>query len=283
MARMPAVGGGGLSWSPGLLDRAETFAETDVTVEHSQTKVTGGSVELFKTVGSEATRTDDDGSGSASDKEGIVVNPNTSLDGVSPTLSANISGATTAYLYRRSNSTLLDTADISDLSPGDSFDLLGDLSSGSDYLVLADADGNSYTEGYYGSFSTTSSTDIELTAGWVNGTGGYSDTGTAYNFVSVAALTGDALSGSVTVQWPMPDDLAEWDSVYYDAAPDGGGIEVYAIDPSDGSRLSDALDDPGDISGLSNTTNLAFEVVVSRPTESENPRLESIYRRRKIT
>lgn len=93
----------------------------------------------------------------------------------------------------------------------------------------------------------------------------------------------NVLNGSVIVEWPMPADLAGWDIVPFEVTPNGGTVELYAVDASDGSRLAGPLEDPGDISGLPRSTNIAVEAVLDRPSTSENPRLESVYRRRKIT
>jgi len=95
------------------------------------------------------TRPTDNGSTSVTGKSGLVINPNVELDGIKAELSANVAGVTTAYVEEVSSGTTLGTTDISALSSGDTFRVDGiTMVSGTDYMLLADAGGSSYTQGF---------------------------------------------------------------------------------------------------------------------------------------
>jgi len=66
-------------------------------------------------------------------------------------LSANISGATRAYVYRVSDGQLMGDADISTLSAGDAFTvgLDSSLSAGSEFTFVVDAEGSTFDQGVY--------------------------------------------------------------------------------------------------------------------------------------
>jgi len=98
------------------------------------------------------TRPTDNGSNSVSSKSGLVINPNVELDGIKAELSANVASVETAYIEEVASGTTLGTTDISALSSGDTFRVDGiTMSSGTDYMLLADANGASYTQGFHNS------------------------------------------------------------------------------------------------------------------------------------
>jgi len=271
VTRWPAAGGGGANWSPGLLDRAETFAESDVSVSHSDTQNSGEAIELSSVPSGNVTSRPDDDSSSSSGFAGVVINPNRDLEGVVITESGNTDG-NAAELYDSSGTLLASNSSYT----GSTARIEYQLSSGTDYHVGFDAG----SRGYYSAGSTPyTGEDADITAGLSSPTGTQTE---PWGVLSVEGLI-PASSGSSTIEWPMPADLAGWDIIPYEATEDGGTVEVYAVDPSDGTRLAGPLDDPGDISSLSPSTNVAVEVVLERPSTSENPRLEAVYRRRKIT
>jgi len=100
------------------------------------------------------TRPTDNGSTSVTGKSGLVINPNVELDGIKAELSTNTSGVTTAYVEEVSTGTTLGTTDISGFVSGDTFRVDGiTMTSGTDYMLLADAGGSSYTQGFFDSSS----------------------------------------------------------------------------------------------------------------------------------
>lgn len=98
---------------------------------------------------------------------------------------------------------------------------------------------------------------------------------------AVERRDGPALDGSAIVSWPAPADLVGWDIVPFQATPDGETLEVY-IEDQNGNELAGPLDDPGDISDISRSTNVRVRVELSRASTSNNPRLEAVYRRYKV-
>jgi len=249
----------GPNWSPGLLDRAETFAESDLTVSPSTTRVNNEEIEIF---GEEAyTPANLSVSG-----EGNV----NSMDIALPDEATTVELDATLYLYAAGGVGRAYINGTQEYSKSDDSGV--DESTTSNWATTIDISEYSAPK--------TLTLEVEQTDTWTND--GASGTVELQDQSHRAYPTG-ALSGSAVLEWSMPADLAGWDIIPYEATEDGGTVEVYTIDPSDGTRLTGALDDPGDISGLSRSTNVAVEVVLERPSTSENPRLEAVYRRRKIT
>ncbi len=289
MTRWPSTGGGGVNWSPGLLDRAEVFDGSDgERVSREKTVVASEGIELGHTPGTTVSRHED---GSFFDRDypsGLMVNPNTDAGGVEVTLSSDVGEVSQVFLATGDGSELLDEKE-GTFTAGDTVRLSASLKAGTEYIVSVNDGGDSYVVGRSESVSyPVTSEDIDITAGVErgyppNGDDPQTDQYAAFNIVDVTAFSEPAMSGSATIEWPMPDDVAGWDIIPYQAGEDGGTVEVYAIDPADESRLAGPLNDPGDISDIPRDTNVAVEVVLERPSTSEYPRLEAVYRRRKIT
>jgi len=280
MTRWPSAAGPGANWSPGLLDRAETFIESGVSVSYSSTERLLESIRFALSRGTTASRDADAGSGSETISMGVQVSPNVGLDGLETTISSETGTLSRVWIERDSDGEVLARVTGS-FTAGDTVKLPANLEAGTNYNLLGDDGGASYQWGYDNSdsFPHTSS-DIDIVDGFSGGT----TNAYARLFLDVTALIDDgATNASAIVEWDEADDLAGWDIVPYQAVPDGGTVEIYAVDPSDGTRLAGPLEDPGDISGLARSTNVAVEVVLSRSSTSENPRLEAVYRRRKIT
>lgn len=219
----------GSNWSPGLLDRVESFTESYVTLTHSGSSAANGSLEA--TYGPESKNTGNFDEGQ--------------------------SGSVTWTRDLTYVSTITVTGD--------------DLG-----ISNVDVDGQSVGNGGTMDVSEFSGEcDITATTGTNPETYPQSQSPTL-------DLSGGPSQASTLVELVDHDDVAEWDSVYYQATTDAGAVEVYAVDPADGSRLTGALDDPGDISDISNNLNVAFEVVFNR-TSTGTLTCDALYRRRKIT
>jgi hypothetical protein len=93
------------------------------------------------------TRSNDNANAGVSDKHGVVVNPNFDLDGIKADISSQTANVSTAYI-EETGGTILDMTDVSGLSSGDTFELNASLLSGTDYYLLLDNGGSSYTTGY---------------------------------------------------------------------------------------------------------------------------------------
>jgi len=112
-------------------------------------------------------------------------------------ISANVSGQTTAYLYRVSDGTLLVSKDISGLSAGDAFTIDPepnlqpyDGTASTEYNFVLDAGGNSWTAGRLSNNDTSypytsSDGDLEI----INGANGTSSTAAAaYSLVEIGDI-----------------------------------------------------------------------------------------------
>jgi len=280
VTRWPSTGAGDAGWSPGFLDRAETFSESDVTLSHDSTTVENESV-VFSSdpvrgdtanVAYSQTAIANDGA-----ENGLAFTPNEPLEGIRVETDENIGRSPDLELREAGSSTVLDS--VSSVDPSTEYELTASLSADTDYWVVLYRSGDNYDNGRADESYPVETADVDVTAGVYQGaeTDQY-----ACSFKFVETLV-EPLNASVTVEWPMPDDVAGWDIIPYQVTKDGGNVEVYAVDPNDGSELAGPLEDPGDISNLPRSTNVAVKVVLSRPSTSENPRLEAVYRRRKIT
>jgi len=277
VTRWPSAGGGGANWSPGLLDRAETFAEGDVTLTNQNTKVESESVGLVSG-GSYAPLDNPAGAGGPTVTDaGVTFTPKQTPTHFAVTIAAGYGSGDEVRVERLSDGTIVDSATH---SGGGSFVSLDHtaLEVGEEYAVY-DHGSTSYTSFDASNDVPITSAGVDIEAGWLDGA---SQSDGTYQLDRLEMDT-EVHQGSTIVEWPTPADLAGWDIIPYEATEDGGTIEVYAVDPSDGTRLAGPLDDPGDISSLPRSTNVAVEVVLERPSTSENPRLDAVYRRRKIT
>jgi len=256
VTRWPSAGGGGNNWSPGLLDRAETFAESDVSVSQTRAVVESGSIELGQ------------------DPEEVISDSYVVDDDDSQTTTVHDTFSVTFTEYDEELEFWYDV----NLSDNDTVGWgLYDATLG-EMVAFEDKSAD---------FSSTKFIDVSGYAGETHDYELRSDNGVIYEAshnvdTSVTRLK-KATDGSATITWPMPEDVAGWDIIPFQPVENGGTVEVYAVDPSNGTQLAGPLDDPGDISGLSRSTNVAVEVVLERSSPSENPRLEAVYRRRKIT
>jgi len=264
--RWPSSSAGGANWSPGLLDRAETFTESDLTLSYTGTEAVNGAVDLSDVI-------DLDGGG------GTTTQSDTTGVSTSSTFTHDVSVCETLYIqisghWNDADGTVRAIVDgntvVSEAKTGVGSDAPETEASGT-----VDVSGvDSVDVVYEAEITAVNDTYAEITVNYE---------GNTYTGLNSTVEGQDVLDGSVVVEWPMPEDLAGWDIIPFEATADGGMVEVYAVDPSDGTRLAGPLDDPGDISDISRSTNIAVEVVLSRPSTSENPRLEAVYRRRKIT
>lgn len=91
---------------------------------------------------------DDNVSTGLAEKRGLAFVSDDDWAEIEGVISANTVGLTTAYIYRISDQTLMDSVDISGLSAGDTFrfDNAG-LSANTDYAMVADAGGANYDGG----------------------------------------------------------------------------------------------------------------------------------------
>lgn len=137
--------------------------EGDGTVLWSQ----GGAI-----LDSVATRDDDDGTNTNSDRRGVKITTKSEWPSIGCKLSQNVAGVTEAQLIRWSDGVVLDKVDISGLSAGDTYthdDV--NLPANTDFALVAWDGGNDYTEGFDDDPSYPyESDDVDIINGVVFGT-----------------------------------------------------------------------------------------------------------------
>jgi len=262
-----------LNWSPGQMDAAETFAESDVSISLSNTVVGSESVSL-REFGSQYDPAL--GGGTYDETEaGFVFNPNNDIAGLQVSMHPDVADCEKVRVEDNGGTVIASEP----ASSGDTVQLKpsGGLSAGTKYWIYAYDSGASLDAPATDESFPVNTTDFDVVNGWRSG----STSGSVFSFETATAIK-PANSGNVTVEWPTPDDLAGWDIVPFQSVEDGGTVEVYAVDASDGTELAGPLDDPGDISTLSRSTNVALRVDLSRTDTANNPRVEALYRRYKV-
>lgn len=136
------------------------------------------------------TRPSDTGSDSVSTEHGLRVNATTDIQRFDAVVSSQASGLTTAYLYYASNGTLIETTSVTDGAANFS----SSLNAGTEYWILGDADGNSYTRGYNEDKNNPYTGDhLDIYGGIYDGNQG---TGSVYNFKSIQTYVGTETSAT---------------------------------------------------------------------------------------
>ena len=118
-----------------------------------------------------ASRPDDDGDTTGPESAGAQVETKSVWPSVGARISANVDGATKAYIYEdddNSQGQLIDDVDISSLTAGDAFTFDDvNLESNSKYHITIDAEGSEYTRGGNSDTANTypyTSDDIDISA-----------------------------------------------------------------------------------------------------------------------
>ncbi|WP_144901367.1 glycoside hydrolase family 32 protein [Halobellus captivus] len=263
---------------PNPYDKAQTFAESDLTVSLvSNTQVTNQSVELGTTQGTGSGWGVDTGNQTdRSARQGMRFNPNKDLAGIHASLSGSTE-ADTVYIYDRDASEYVVNG--MSVTQGGEFDIYADLTAGTSYNLLADAGGATYNDvvGDGGVFPR-STTDIDLD--------GYGGADYAINFDSLNAITYD-MAGQVNLEWPYPTDVYEWDVATFTTSPDGESVDVYIAYSTDGGSSWNRTNSGNPVIrnySLANDPNISagddvrMEVELSRADKANNPTLDSAYR-----
>ena len=265
--------------------RAETFEEPDLTLTHTDSEVASESVQIIAGIvnGSTADPTDPVKlTGSKTSPGGLVINPNRTLSGVETQVNADVSGVTTLRLVSDSDGSLIASKSI---SGSGTYSITADtpLEPGARYRVVVDADGAIFTEARGGvNTASASSSDVDIVSGWADDTtisrtlnlnyvtalyDVYTDTGTAY------------------IERPYPPDVHSWDAATFQATPDGGTVEVFVEESTDGGTTWDEIQGPisrGDQIDAPPSAAVRFRVELSREDLSNNPTLDRIYLRYEV-
>lgn len=255
-------------------DRAETFAESDVSVVRNGTRVADGSIEL-DLVSSTQSVVSGGASGSQTEPSGVVINPNQYVTEINGTAAPECD-ANRAFIKRRSDGEILDTASVIS-----SFSLTNiGLSPGTDYVVALDGDGGSYTEQYDNDFSAYpyQNSTFDIATGWFRGG---PDGGRAGNIGEIT-VSGPEQSGNAVVEWPQPADVYRWDAATFQTPSDADGVDVFIEESTDGGSTWTEIQGPigrGDQIEADPGSRVRFRVELARSDTSNNPTLDAIYRR----
>jgi len=261
-------------------NKAETFTESDLSIGHGLTVVSGESLVMPGGTPSTADRPADNDSTTNSGLRGLVVTPNEPLGGIEATLSSNYGGeGTVAELIRMSDGAVLDSVDATGLSPGDTVTLLGPLESGTDYGVQIGDPSNDTLHGRYGSTSYPYTSDeVDITDGLRDGT---NRSGNAYNFTDVTSYYTN--STSATVEWSFPADVYGWDTVLFQNSPGDGTVDIFIEENQSGSWTEIAGPvSRGDVIPADPANNVRYRIDFSRPGSDTEPTVDALYRRRKL-
>jgi hypothetical protein len=264
-----------------MVDAAETFTESDVSLSKSGIRITGGSAELQDG----ATASESYGSASTTQLDipgGWQITPLATVGEVTVTLPGTNS---TEYdrikiLTADGQSTVRDEPiDLSTFSQGDTMTLSGlSLTAGTSYAVVLDRSSTTDETTYVKTLSSDpSANSLYDYNGWLNG----NERADLYAFSALSASQPVVTSGTMAVGWPAPTDIYAWDRATFQRSEPSGSVGVY-VEVDDGSGWSEVAGpisrgdsipaDPGD--------SVRFRVELSRPSSGDpSPTLDAIYRR----
>lgn len=254
-------------------DSAQTFAESDVSVSHNKTTVSNNSVQLKQFFpGANYTNSIDSPASGYGGSYGFKINPNINLDGLELAISnLNSSNVGSVTIEELSSNTVV--ADQS-VTRGSTVAVGANLVAGTEYSVTLDLDGNL---GYSNNVPTVpfdagdfTITEIITAIGdrWVV-------------FDSVTALT-TPTSGSATVSWTETNDVYQWDALNFTRTLDNESVDVFVEESTDGGSTWTEIQGPvsrGDPIQANAGADVRFRIDFARSNTSNNPSLDSIYRR----
>ena len=259
-----------------------TFAESGISLAHTETQVTNGSVVLRNAIDETTSRPVDTTTSTSSYKKGLKIRTLTNGVNILGRISGNAVGFTTAYL-EQTDGTLIKSVSLSGKVVGDWFDFNVSIDAG-DYLVLIDKGGVSMTHGDTAnncSFPYSGSTGISIICGVDN----YNTSGaTSHDVVSVRATRTAKTSGNCLVKWTaQPVDVKIWDLSTYQRTLVGETLTIDVIKSTDnGANYSDAFTDIGqnfDISTIPANNWVGFRINLARANTANNPSCDYLARR----
>lgn len=265
-----------------VTEEASTFTESDVNVIKNGTAKNSGSIELSFN-GSVVSRPSDDDSFSTTAGRGLVINPNTSLNGVAVTLSSNVGSVQDVFVADTNENILAQKT--GGFNSGDTVNLLTSLNSGIDYYVAVYNDGNSYTAGSRSNISyPRTSSDVDIVNGVFgahpNDGSSVSTSNNAANISTIKALNTKANSGDVLISFDSgsPADIKSYDLATFQRTLDNETLTVDVVD-SNGTVLKSDISKDTDISDIATTTDVQLRANLSRNDSANNPTLDYAARR----
>lgn len=275
MTRMPEYPGGN-QLPIAKKDIAETFSESDVTVDVNGTIIGSGQIELGP---SDLSLGDDTDYEPTSQKRGVIINPNQELTGLVAypgNFGGGVSG--TAYLIKHSDGSVLETVSHSDDTSG-SISFSSTLSVDTDYRLVWDFDGSSENMGY------NNSPDFPYEGGAFDVPASVegSATSTNWRWMWERIEAGDVKVGTATVEWPEPDDVFRWDSATWQATKDGETVKIDVQESTDGgstwTTIATDIQRGQDISNADPSGRVRLVANLERADTSNNPTVDAVARR----
>jgi hypothetical protein len=252
-------------------DAAETFAESDVMLSHSNTEAASQSIRLRNDItGDTVSRSADDGSfGNTTVDAFDIVPTDYALSGFDGEIGSNTGTIIRVTVYRESDGATIGEWTGSQSSgtvtvPFDTYAVPGER-----YRVEIEQDGSGLGLLQNTSYPYTS-THVDI-----------KDPGGGYFWV-FNSVTPDyqAATGSVYVEWPNPDDVFRWDAATFTRTEDGGDVTVN-IEENDGTGWTEITPNiaRGDSIDAAPDSEVRFRVDMDRTETTNAPTLDSIYRR----
>ena len=267
-----------------VTDYAESFAESNLTVSHFNTRVNNEQIELEPASSTGTLQPNDSTHSNGYDhKKGAWFRPKT--DGWEGVRINSVMGTdsewTTLYLLDAAGNVLAEKS-VSPYNTPHEITAKTPLEAGVDYAVAVDAG----TSNWWSNFRDVSgnetypyeNTDFTIFAGYSNG-GQSSDW--LWELMDLELYNGP-YNGEATVQWDYPDVFG-WDKLTYQALRENETVDVY-VEEYDGSSWVEAAGpmSRGDEIPTTADRNMRFRVEFFRESTANAPILESIARRYQI-
>jgi hypothetical protein len=243
-------------------ESAETFAESDVTVStDADSTVSGESLAMFGGV----VNYDQTGTSTYDNWTGTEFSPNVAADTVTVTIAQDTDTLTDVRVRQNTN---IISSKSGSFAPGDQVTFTGlGLSAGDNYRVDGQ-DPNGYQYAEFGDPNVSTPNFDTVGAG---------------NIFSTLQVGPQPTAATATVAWPMPPDVYSWDVGVYQADPGGGSVEVYVEEDQSGGWAEVAGPiSRGDRLPADPANNVRYRVEFSKPGGAKTPKLDAIYRRRKL-
>lgn len=269
---------------PNPYDAAQTFEEGELDVFHDGTKVESGSLVLpDKIAVIEGMNREFTDTGA---KSGIEFTPSETVYALSLTRMDGGSKATDGWELVRTSDSQIVASDTSPIPAGASFTVGAVMQSGTTYRIqLVDSTGFSVANGF---LSNSGLSDLPTSGGGITVEQSFIDnsTFTSRMYVFTDIFVGTDV-GSVSLEWPTPTDLYEWDVATYTRTLDSETVDVFVAYSSDGGSTwtrtngGSPIDRNYDLEGDPNITpdtDVRIEAELARADTANNPTLDSAYR-----
>jgi len=274
---------------PNPFDSANTFTESDLSINTDGTNVTNGSIQLQGEVdNSTGPSTDSEGARGGEDFAGVNIKVNETL----PSLSATF---TTSNFHEFAEDAILETSSGTEIARQD-----GTLNQGEviqfnninlqpgEYKLFVNGNGSSaigHKSNPLDDFPRVSQPNpiFEVTGAFDSRD---SNSDNFYAWDKIEAPQAPQSSGSATFNWDYPEDIFSYDVATFTRTLDNETVDVYIAYSTDGGSTYTRTNGGNPISRnysladdniIDASMQLRFEVEISRQTISNEPSLDSAY------